>query len=313
MKCETLNEDYQHQLIIAEFTSKNIDSFSAVLGLFALVSGLSVWVLIVLPLMKKNHHIFHPVNPMAKSFLFSAMLQCWVWFVALYVYQFWALHLFQKTINTKSAVLSTAYMPFVNIGYYVFGIMGVFYLVEFPFLLWYISTKVMAMDRRGLNRRQCMLYMLKSVGCAGMVLFMQVLPVYFVFQIAFIFISPLYILIIYCSCIALLFLFTTCTALLFLPCIMHCIHCLPHCCLLSFFILSEIICIAFLIIIQIEFQADTFGTLYDLSHILTVLFTSGLLALLAYIIKRVFTHHKVHRHPQDTCSNEECKHLLHAV
>ena len=204
MKCETLNEDYQHQLIIAEFTSKNIDSFSAVLGLFALVSGLSVWVLIVLPLMKKNHHIFHPVNPMAKSFLFSAMLQCWVWFVALYVYQFWALHLFQKTINTKSAVLSTAYMPFVNIGYYVFGIMGVFYLVEFPFLLWYISTKVMAMDRRGLNRRQCMLYMLKSVGCAGMVLFMQVLPVYIVFQIVFLIIIPLFVL--HQICLILVFL-----------------------------------------------------------------------------------------------------------
>ena len=313
MKCETLNEDYQHQLFIAEFPSKNIDSFSAALGLFALVIGLFVWIFVVLPMMKKNHYIFHPVNPMTKSFLFSAMLQCWVWFVLLYVYQFMALVGFHNGINTRSAVISTAYMPFVNIGYYVFGIMGVFYLVEFPFLLWYISTKVMAMDRRGLNRRQCMLYMLKSVGCAGMVLFMQVLPVYIVFQIAFIFISPLYILIMYCYCIALFSLHTTCTALLFLPCIMRCKLCFPHCCLITFFILSELICIAFLIIIQIEFQADTFVTQYDLSHILTVLFTSGLIALLAYIIKRVFTHRKVHRHSQDTCSNEECKHLLHAV
>ena len=32
-------------------------------------------------------------------------------------------------------MVSTAYMPFVGIGYYAFGIMGVFYLVEFPFLL----------------------------------------------------------------------------------------------------------------------------------------------------------------------------------
>ena len=59
--------------------------------------------------------------------------------------------------------------------------MGVLYLVEFPFLLWYISTKVMAVDRRGLNRKQCILNMLKSVGCAGMVLFMQVASWYLVY------------------------------------------------------------------------------------------------------------------------------------
>ena len=61
---------------------------------------------------------------------------------------------------------------FVDIGYYAFEIIGEFYLIEFPVLLWYIRTKVMAMDRQGLNRRQCMLNMLKSTWYAGMVLFM---------------------------------------------------------------------------------------------------------------------------------------------
>ena len=61
-------------------------------------------------------------------------------------------------------------------GYWVLCLCdhGWLYLVELPFLLWYISTKVMVMGRRGLNRKQCMLNMLKSVGCAGMMLFMQV-------------------------------------------------------------------------------------------------------------------------------------------
>ena len=165
------NEDYQHQLYVISFNSEK-DIFSSC-TLFAVVLGLALLVLKVLPMMKKNRHIVHPVNPKTKLLLFSAMLQCWVWFVILYVYQFLGLHEFQNIITTKSIVVSTAYMPFVDIGYFVFVIMGVFYLVEFPFLLWCISTKVMAMDRRGLNRRQCML---KSVGCAGMVLFMQVLP-----------------------------------------------------------------------------------------------------------------------------------------
>ena len=41
---------------------------------------------------------------------------------------------------------------FVDLGNYAFGIMGVLYLVEFPFLLWYICTKVMGVDRRCLNK-----------------------------------------------------------------------------------------------------------------------------------------------------------------
>ena len=309
-----LNEDHQLQFYIASFKGE-MQSMALSLLLFALVLGLVIAVLKVLPLMKKNHHIFHPVHPKTKALLFSAMLQCWVWFVMLYVYQFLALYMFQKIINTKSTVVSTAYMPFVDIGYYTFGIMGVFYLVEFPFLLWYISTKVMAMDRRGLNRRQCMLYMLKSVGCAGMVLFMQVLPVYIVFHGVFFLISPLYILIKCFSYILLFSFFTTCMALLFLPCITCCKRCLPHCCSIIFFILCTLVCGAFSIIVKQEFQSNKFDTLYDLGHILTVLFTSGLLALLAYIIKRAVTHNKVKGSSHDTSTDdqEEYKRLLDAA
>ena len=86
--------------------------------------------------------------------------------------------------------------------------------------------------------------------------------------------------------------FTTCTALLFLPCIARCNRCLPHWCSIIFFILGTFVCGAFLSAMWKEFQADTYSTLYDLTHIFTVLFTSGLLALFAYI-KCVLTHHKV--------------------
>ena len=311
-KCAALNEEEQRQLCVEHFKTEKMDCIQRAFFLYAMTVGLALLALTVLLLMKKNHYIFHPVNSKKKSLLFSAMLQFWLWFVLLFIYQYLALSAFQDVINTKSTVVSTAYMPFVNIGYYVFGIMGVFYLVEFPFLLWYISTKVMAKDRRGLNRRQCMLYMLKSVGCAGMVLFMQVLSVYIVFQIAFFFTSPLYILIQYCIFFLLFSFFTACTALLFLPCITRCKRCLPHCCSIIIFILCTLICYAILSIIQREFLADTFNTRYDVSHILTVLLTSGLLALLAYIVKRVLTHNKAKGSPH-TCSDEEYKHLLDAA
>ena len=235
LKSVTLNEDVWHQIYIKAFTSEKRGHIKiSTVCLFLAVVSLSLLVLKVLPMMKKNHHIFHPVNPKTKSLFFSAMLQCWVWFVILYVYQFLALSIFQHLINTKSTVISTAYMPFVNVGYCAFGIMGVFYLVEFPFLLWYISTQVMAMDRRALNRRQCMLYMLKSVGCAGMVLFIQVLSVYIVFQMVFLMIFPLFVLHSICLILVIFSFFTTCTALLFLPCITRCKHCLPHCCSIHF-------------------------------------------------------------------------------
>ena len=309
-----MNEDLQHQIYIKPFNSEkigHIKSFTVVL--FLVDISLSLMVLKVLPMMKKNRHILHPVNPKTKSLLFSAMLQCWVWFVILFVYQFLALALFHGFITTKSTVISTAYMPFVDIGYYVFGIMGVFYIVEFPFLLWYISTTVMAMDRRGLNRRQCMLYMLKSVGCAGMVLFMQVLSVYFVFQMVCLLIFPLIVLHHICSMLVVFSFVTTCTALLFLPCITRCKRCLPHCCSIIFFILGTFVCFAFLFVIHKEFHADTSSTLYDLSHIFSVLFTSGVIALFAYIIKRVLTHHKVEGSPHDTYTDVEHKHLIDAA
>ena len=146
------------------------------------------------------------------------MLQSWLWFMYLYGYQFWGLSLLKEFLHSRSAVISTTYMPFVDIGYYAFGIMGVLYLVEFPFLLWYISTKVMAMDRRGLNRRQCMLNMLKSVGCAGMVLFIQVASGYFMYLIIGLLTYPLHIIVAMGAYLILLIFLTARTAL-FLQCL----------------------------------------------------------------------------------------------
>ena len=125
------------------------------------------------------------------------------WFTVIYVL-IRGLSLFKNFLHSKSAVVSTAYMPFVDIGYYAFGIIGLLYLVEFPFLLWYISTKVMGVDRRGLNRKQCMLNMMKSVGCAGMVLFMQVASWYLVYAFISLLAYHIYISRLKPSCLSLL-------------------------------------------------------------------------------------------------------------
>ena len=133
--------------------------------------------------------------------------------------------MFKDFLHSRSAVVSTAYMPFVDIGYYAFGIMGVLYLVEFPFLLWYISTKVMGVDRRGLNRKQCMLNMMKSVGCAGMVLFMQVASWYLVYAFIGFLAYPLLVIVVLGGYLTLFIVLTASTALLLLPCLAGCKRC----------------------------------------------------------------------------------------
>ena len=136
MQSVAMKGDYQEEKIISRFQTQRRESILQITFLLCLVLSLTFSALKVLPMMKKSHHIFHPVNPKTKSLLFSAMLQCWFWFVVLYLYQFLALAMFRSTINAKSTMISTAYMPYVDIGYYAFGIMGMFYLVELPFLLW---------------------------------------------------------------------------------------------------------------------------------------------------------------------------------
>ena len=143
----------------------------------------------------------------------------------LYGYQVRGLSVFKDFLHHRSAVASTAYMPFVDIGYYAFGIMGVLYLVEFPFLLWYISTKVMGVDRRGLNRKQCMLNMMKSVGCAGMVLFVQVASWYLVYAFIGFLAYPLLVIVVLSAYLTLFILLTASTALLLLPCLAGCKRC----------------------------------------------------------------------------------------
>ena len=227
-------------------------------------------------------------NSVSKSLLFSTMIQSWMWFMYLYSYQFRGLSLFKDFLHSRNAVISTAYMPFVDIGYYAFGIMGVFYLVEFPFLLWYISTKVMAMDRRDLNRRQCMLYMLKSVGCAGMVLFMQVLSWYFTYFLIGLLAYPLFSLLVLGAYLILLIILIASTALLLLPCITRCRRCPQQSGPVVFLILIALICGGFTNDLT-QVMNSKWSTSYNASQIISGLFASGIFAVLVYTVKSVLS------------------------
>ena len=263
----------------------------------------------------KNRYAFHhqrSLNSVSKSLLFSAMLQSWIWFMYLYGYQFWGLSLFKDFLHSKSAVVSTVYMPFVDIGYYAFGIMGVFYLAEFPFLLWYISTKVMGMDRRGLNRKQCMLNMMKSVGCTGVVLFLQVVSWYLVYAFIGFLAYPLFVIMLLGDYLNLFIFLTASTALLHLPCLTQCRRCPQQTVPIALLLLIALIGIGFTFLLVSVLEGKWY-TSYNSNQIISVLFASGILALLGYTLKSVFAQNTLTSGSQVSTDDESDEQLLQSV
>ena len=302
MKSEYENNHLAGGYII-QFSAKKIkhnSMLSALLLYFLLILSSSVTLLILCCLTKwfPLHHQ-RARNSVSRSFLLSFMLQSWIWFVYVYSCQFRGLSLFKDFLYSRNAVISTAFMPFVDIGYYAFGIMGVFYLVEFPFLLWYISTKLMAMDRQGLNRRQWMLCMLKSVGYAGMVLFMQVASWYLVYILIAFLAYPLIPLEVLAACLIMFILVTAVTALLLLPCFTRCRRCPQQSSPIVFLIMIALLCGGFLTLLILAFEAK-WSTSFNGSQIASGIFASGILALLTYTLKSVLTQYMLRNEAQES-------------
>ena len=292
------DKNYPANTYVKEFSSKRRSIKDAII-LYLLIICSSLAILLALLELKKRYtlHCQRSLNAVSKSLLFSTMLQSWLWFMYLYGYQFWGLSLFKDFLHSRSAVVSTAYMPFVDIGYYAFGIMGVLYLVEFPFLLWYISTKVVAMDRRGLNRRQCILNMLKSVGCAGMVLFMQVVSWYFVYFFIGFLSYPLFPIVTLGTYLILFVLLTASTALLLLPCVTRCSKCPQQSVSIVFLVMLALTCGGFMYLLAHVVEGK-WTTSFNSNQIISSVFASGILALLCYALKLVLSQNMLTSGPQ---------------
>ena len=144
------------------------------------------------------------------------------------------------------------------------------------------------MDRRGLNRRQCMLNMLKSVGCAGMVLFMQVASWYFVYLLIGLLAYPILVIGILSVYLTTFVFLTASTALLLLPCVTGCRRCPQECVPIMFLVMIVLICSGFTYILS-HFAEDKWYASYNSSHIVSGIFASGILALLSYTLKSVLS------------------------
>ena len=146
----------------------------------------------------------------------------------------------------------------------------------------------MAMDRRGLNRRQCMLNMLKSVGCVGIVLFMQVASWYFVYFFIGLLAYPLIAIVVLGVYLSVFVFLTASTALLLLPCVTRCRRCPQQCLPMVFLVTIGLICGGFTYILS-HFAEDKWYASYNSSHIVSGIFASGILALLSYTLKSVLS------------------------
>ena len=315
LQLKSASDNSQADNYVIRLSSKNRgqSTLSAVCLYLLIFCSSSAILLAVLKL--KNQYEFHhqrPLNSVSKSLLFSAMIQSWMWFMYLYGYQFWGLSLFEDFLHSRSAMVSTAYMPFVDIGYYAFGIMGVLYLVEFPFLLWYISTKFMGVDRRDLNRKQCMLNMLKSVGCAGMVLFIQVASWYLVYAFICFLAYPLFVIVLLGAYLTLFIFFTASTALLLLPCLTPCNRCPKQSVPIVFLVLIAFICIEFILLLVYVLKGK-WHTSYNSNQIISGLFVSGILALLGYALKSVLAQNMLTSGSQVGTDDESDEQLLQSV
>ena len=254
---------------------------------YAMVLCMSLTILmLMLWVARRRKHSLHPKAPAGKALLFSIMVQSWIWFLYLYGYQFWGLTNFKNFLLSRGAVLSFAYMPFVRIGYIMFGIMGALFLVEFPFLLWYINAKVLLPDgsQRPLSSVQFISSIFKSIGCAGIVLLGQVLPTYSLCFFVVFLTFPLLPLLFACGLVVIFFFLSTCTALAILPCLTGCRRCPQKSCFIVFLILLALSGAGVLTILS-WMISYSFQTMFNVNSITSGLFVSFTFALLGFTLR----------------------------
>ena len=263
---------------------------SGAMLLYSLLLLISLAVLMsVLWLIKRYSHTFHPRAPVAKAFLLSVMLQSWTWFFSLYGYQFWALSWFKDFLYSRNAFVSFAYMPFVDMGFVTFGAMGALFLVEFPFLCWYISAKVLLP-----NGGQCVPNTLKSIGCAGMVLFAQILSSYCVYYLMMSLVFPVWPVLIASWSIIVFAFFSGCTALVILPCLTHCRQCPQNSCFIVFSLLLALICAGVLCILGYAADYNSL-TMFNANSIISGLFVSCAFPALGFTLRSLLGQNAAHR------------------
>ena len=231
------------------------------------------------------------VHQITATLTLSIGMYCWMGFVTLYVLHYIILEDFEHYQLTRSNALPQLYLPCSTPGYYMLYATGGIFLLEFPFIVYYIN-KHTTNTRCGTNRKKCMsrgCNIIKSAGWTGMVYYQQILTGYFVYYLMLLIASPVYA-IAYCAVyISVAILVTAFMSFL--------THCCMHgrrlqfrgCCFLlsatlvaiNLFLLSSLLILV---------SRDNIQTSFNASQIISATFTSVLFAVLVYFARKILFH-----------------------
>ena len=157
-----------------------------------------------------------------------------------------------------------------------------------------------------------MLNMMKSVGCAGTVLFIQVVSWYLVYFFIGFLAYPLLVIVILGGYLTLFIFFTASTALLLLPCLTPCRRCPQQSVPIVFLVLITLICGGFTFLLGYVLEGK-WHTSYNSNQIISGLFVSGILALLGYALKSVLAQNMLTSGSQVGTDDESDEQLLQSV
>ena len=264
--------------------------------------------------LRENHCKRGYVHQITATLTLSTGMYCWMGFVTLYVLHYKILNDFEHYQLTRSNALPELYLPCSAPGYYMLYAIGGIFLLEFPFLVYYIN-KHTTNTRCGTNRKnsKCLsrgCNIIKSAGWTGMVYYQQILTGYFVYYLMLLIASPVYA-IAYCAAYISYTILVIATLSLLTHCCVHGRRVQSKGCCFLFFAIPAALNLTFASSILVAIAKDNIRTSFDGSHIISTAFSSLLIAVLVYFGRKIFlhtthVHHQEHDHHHDntfSCQN----------
>ena len=246
------------------------------------------------------------VHQITATLTLSTGIYCWMGFVTLYVLHFIILGDFEHYQFTRSKALPELYLPCSTPGYYMLYAIGGIFLLEFPFLVYYIN-KHTTNTRCGTNRKKCLsrgCNIIKSAGWTGMVYYQQIFTGYLVYYLMLLIASPVYA-IAYCAIFISIAISIIAITSLLTHCCMHRMRVqLGGCSFLIFAILASVN-LSFFSSVFATIAKDNIRTSFDGSHIISTAFSSLLIAALLYFGRNILFH-TTHHQNQDHDNIESC-------
>ena len=274
------------------FCEHAIYMYIAFFSCHLMATPMAVWVVLrfynYVTYLKETGRTRGYLNQVTATLTLSTEIYCWMGFVTLYVLHYIILHDFEHYQLTRSNALPELYLPCSTPGYYMLYATGGIFLLEFPFLVYYIN-KHTTNTRCGTNRKKCMsrgCNIIKSAGWTGMVYYLQILTGYFAYYLMLLIASPVYA-IAYCAVYISVSVLVTAIMSLLTHCCMHGRRSqFRGCCFLlsatlvafNVFLLSSVLDLI---------SRDNIQTSFNASQIISATFTSVLFAMLVYFARKI--------------------------